>query len=120
MFEYLDVENHLTSLNRMYSYDFRDTKCISEGNCRMPSMNPGFWSSSEGILITLVYWPLSAVAVVAVPLVLIASVANCVGIFRGGEYSELLVVNMDAVDDKGSLSDCESPPDDEIRIFVED
>jgi hypothetical protein len=95
MFRYFDVENHLSSLNRMYSYDFRNETCIAEGRCKLPKANHDFRASGEGLLFVLVYFPLLLTVVLGVPLIAGAWLLQQVGLFQTGEYTELLVAGPD-------------------------
>jgi arylsulfatase A-like enzyme len=55
MLEYLNVENHLASLNKVYSYAFCNGTCIQNGNCTFPRKNEGFRATAEGLYIALLF-----------------------------------------------------------------
>jgi hypothetical protein len=89
MFEYLNVENYLTSLNKVYSYGFRNGTCIEEGHCTFPKENEDFRITSEGLYLVLVLGPGLLSIAVSVPLVALAILLKWTGLYRGWEYAEL-------------------------------
>lgn len=54
MFQFLDTENYLMSMNQLYNYKFRDIKCIENHNCVFPGHEKikcddgGFWIAIIG------------------------------------------------------------------------
>jgi hypothetical protein len=90
MFEYLNVENHISSRNQVYSYQFRDGECISKGNCSFPTKkNPRVHASRNGLYITFFYVPIITTLVISIPAVAISSLLKCLGLYKGWDYTEL-------------------------------
>jgi hypothetical protein len=92
MFEYLNVENFVTSKNRVYSYQFRDGECIANRNCTFPTAkNPRVRASPEGLLITFFYVPILTALLISIPAVAVSSILKLLGLYKGWDYTELSV-----------------------------
>jgi hypothetical protein len=89
MFEYLNVENHLTSLNKVYSYGFRDGACIEKGNCTFPGPNEDFRATSEGLWIAFLFIPLLVAFITSIALISGWALLKWTGICREWTYLDL-------------------------------
>jgi hypothetical protein len=114
-FDYLMAENFFTSWNRMYAYEFRDGKCIEQGNCSMPEPHPEVKQNQRGFLVFFVVIPGGFMMIVGGLLVLAYEIWRFFFEGKGEEQEEVLLdenegAEVDTLGDYSRAGPAAGPP----------